>query len=377
MSKARNLARLVVDTGGDVDVSSLGNVPPSNDASALTTGTLSMDRVAAGSITPEKIAAGAIPSIPEVITPTNASPTSGATGQIKYPTLTSGAFYSLYGFSHTHSQWQVSSSSDFSAPLVDTGDVTSTTSYSLTTGLSVSSTYYWRVRHKNSRGVYSAWSTPTSFTTKASFDLAIAYLVVAGGGGGFGGQAISYAGTGGAGGGVSQVANTTIYSGAPFAVVIGAGGASRTVGNNSSFNGSTATGGAAGYITGATGGPTNPGVAPGLTQASLNSVYYSEGGHGAAGVWGTDGVYCPPQGIGGCCGTRGGLTPGQPGLVNRGGGGGSGGVVDGGTAPLGGAGGSGVVIIRYAGAPQASGGTITQSGGYTYHTFTASGNFVF
>ena len=45
MSNARNLARLIVDSGGDVDVSSLGNVPPSNDASALTTGTLPVGRV--------------------------------------------------------------------------------------------------------------------------------------------------------------------------------------------------------------------------------------------------------------------------------------------------------------------------------------------
>ena len=34
----------------------------------------------------------------------------------------------------------------------------------------------------------------------------------------------------------------------------------------------------------------------------------------------------------------------------------------------------GCVIIRYDGTiPRASGGTITTSGGYTYHTFTASG----
>jgi hypothetical protein len=33
------------------------------------------------------------------------------------------------------------------------------------------------------------------------------------------------------------------------------------------------------------------------------------------------------------------------------------------------------VIVRYAGTPKASGGTITQSGGYTYHTFTTSGTF--
>ena len=36
----------------------------------------------------------------------------------------------------------------------------------------------------------------------------------------------------------------------------------------------------------------------------------------------------------------------------------------------------GRVIIRYdVTTPRASGGTITTSGGYTYHTFTASGTF--
>lgn len=38
-------------------------------------------------------------------------------------------------------------------------------------------------------------------------------------------------------------------------------------------------------------------------------------------------------------------------------------------------GGSGVVKIRYAGQPRATGGTITQVGGYTYHTFNTSGTF--
>jgi hypothetical protein len=39
-------------------------------------------------------------------------------------------------------------------------------------------------------------------------------------------------------------------------------------------------------------------------------------------------------------------------------------------------GGSGVVIIRYAGTvAKATGGTITITGGYVYHTFTTSGTF--
>jgi hypothetical protein len=33
------------------------------------------------------------------------------------------------------------------------------------------------------------------------------------------------------------------------------------------------------------------------------------------------------------------------------------------------------VIFRYAGGPAASGGTITQAGGYTYHHFNSSGTF--
>ena len=44
---------------------------------------------------------------------------------------------------------------------------------------------------------------------------------------------------------------------------------------------------------------------------------------------------------------------------------------------LGTAGQDGVVKIRYAGSVQkATGGTVTQNGGYTYHTFTSNGDFV-
>ena len=44
------------------------------------------------------------------------------------------------------------------------------------------------------------------------------------------------------------------------------------------------------------------------------------------------------------------------------------------TYPTGAAGGSGIVIIRYPGSSSIlTGGTITTSGGYVYHTFTTSG----
>jgi hypothetical protein len=54
MSRARNLADLL-DSNGDVVSGALDNVPPSNDASALTTGTLPIARIADGDITAAKL----------------------------------------------------------------------------------------------------------------------------------------------------------------------------------------------------------------------------------------------------------------------------------------------------------------------------------
>jgi hypothetical protein len=57
--------------------------------------------------------------------------------------------------------------------------------------------------------------------------------------------------------------------------------------------------------------------------------------------------------------------------VNSGAGGGGGYGIEG----IGGNGGSGKVIIRYLGTPKGTGGTITQDGSFTVHTFTGSGIF--
>jgi hypothetical protein len=45
------------------------------------------------------------------------------------------------------------------------------------------------------------------------------------------------------------------------------------------------------------------------------------------------------------------------------------------TGFTGGSGGSGLVIIRYLGAQRGTGGTVTTSGSYTVHTFTASSTY--
>jgi hypothetical protein len=54
MTKARNLSDLL-DNNGDVKIGSLDNVPPSDNASSLTTGTLAIDRLDNGSITNAKL----------------------------------------------------------------------------------------------------------------------------------------------------------------------------------------------------------------------------------------------------------------------------------------------------------------------------------
>ena len=97
----------------------------------------------------------------------------------------------------------------------------------------------------------------------------------------------------------------------------------------------------------------------GTDWKSLGTYYAGGGGNGTwNGPVGSGG-----QGGGGNGGTTTG-GGGQAGTANRGGGAGRG-------QP----GGSGIVIVRYSGPQQGTGGTVTEAGGYTYHTFTSSGEF--
>ena len=127
----------------------------------------------------------------------------------------------------------------------------------------------------------------------------------------------------------------------------------------------------------------------GLYSAINGTSYYWGGGGGGAhhevvaGNGGAGGGGGGSGWSGGTAGTGGaGLNAGGNGVnattssvggaggANTGGGGGGGG-----HQSVGGAGGSGIVIVRYYGSQQATGGTITSSGGYTIHTFTSSGTF--
>jgi hypothetical protein len=120
--------------------------------------------------------AAAAATVATVRTPANITPAAGATNQTDTPTLTAGPYYSLYGVTMAASQWQVSTDNTFATTLISSGDQAGTAvTYTLTALiLSVSTTYYWRVRYKDTDGAYSAWSTPFSFVTAAGFAAYIA-----------------------------------------------------------------------------------------------------------------------------------------------------------------------------------------------------------
>ena len=109
------------------------------------------------------------------------------------------------------------------------------------------------------------------------------------------------------------------------------------------------------------------------TGHNVSGTYYFAGGGGGGAYSGTPGT--GGNGGGGAGGNTSGSSGGDATDFTGSGGGGRGAYNNG--SGRGGNGGDGIVIIRYAdgGAQLGSGGTVTQSGGYYYHVFTASGTY--
>jgi hypothetical protein len=270
-------------------------------------------------------------------------------------------------------------------------------------------------------------SGPTVVTTPAPIivndtsqtPFAINYLLVAGGGPS--GRTGNGVGAGGGGAGGYLTGNTTsVLSGTPYAVTVGAGGTGIKVnGANTTFAGLTAIGGGAGGdwvsyqyngnnggsgggsydsvssgtigqgFAGGTGSGNGTGAGGGAAQVGNNSGQYLSpaSGNGGNGKQWFNGNYYAGGGAGAywnTAGGSGGLGGGGSnsyfeqgnGAANTGGGGAAS-TTDQYERPpyLQGLGGSGIVVLRYLGTPVATGGTITQTGGYTYHTFTSSDTF--
>lgn len=235
--------------------------------------------------------------------------------------------------------------------LASSTNVTSLTSYSITVGAG--------------GGGGSNSGNPSTATAGGNGSNSTFATVTAIGGGGGGRDEVGGGnpGSGGSGGGVGGDAGGV----SPGSGTAGQGYAGASTQGNRGGGGG---GGASAAATTRTG-------ANGLNWQSLGT-YYAGGGGGGAGAGDTSQA---SGGLGG--GGTGANTNGTSGSNQGSGGetaggtntGGGGGAAAAGRSSGGQSGGSGVVIIRYAGPQRGTGGNITSSGGYMYHTFTSSGTF--
>lgn len=150
-------------------------------------------------------------------------------------------------------------------------------------------------------------------------------------------------------------------------------------GNSNGATYDTGGGGGGAGQSGAGGGTSNGGNGgngianpfPGSTAgANVAGTFYVAGGGGGAGAGPAtpSGATTTGGNGGGGAGIRNGTA--TAGAANTGGGGGAG-IQNGGAS-----GGKGVVVIRYAGAQRGTGGNVTTSGGYVFHTFNDTGTFI-
>jgi hypothetical protein len=203
----------------------------------------------------------------------------------------------------------------------------------------------------------------------------------------------AYGSNSGGHGGTSSYAALTALGGAggPAAVSSRAGGNAYSptnvikVGGSPSWNPNSSTNG---YSGGGGAGCGGNGTNSSPTGSTGSNATAGSGGAGISSTISGSAITYGGGGGGGCAnnaaaagnGTDGGGNGGKGAAgsnaaANRGGGGGGSGF-NLGTNYTAGNGGSGVVVVRYLGTPQATGGTITQVGGYTIHTFTSNGTFV-
>jgi len=126
--------------------------------------------------------------LPAPAAPTNLLPANGAKDIDPFPWLVAspplqdvdkGSIHWENSKTKVESQWQISKNpSDFSNPIFDHVEVSYISQQEVEQAavrdqwciveekLEYETTYYWRVRYRDFRGVWSEWSTPTSFTTR-------------------------------------------------------------------------------------------------------------------------------------------------------------------------------------------------------------------
>jgi len=365
MTKARNLSNLL-DATGDVVSSALDNVPPSDNASSLTTGTLDVARLSDGSITSAKLGndakvvrSASAPSTPvegdlwydtnlEVLKIYQSSISSFIKVSAVTPILTSITENIYYGTagnltlngtgfltSNLIVSFTPSGGSASTVTVTPTNDTTATVAIpsaiynqagNTVIGIKVtnldnkdSATINKTVIELPTGGtislsggyVYHTFTSSSNFVVPSGFSATADYLLVAGGGSGGG---FYYSGGGGAGGAIDTTVSLTANT---YPIVIGAGGtglytAGGNNGTNSTAFGSTAIGG--GY-----GGHTSANAQSGGSGGGSDG-YSSNAGSGTAGQ-GNDGGNGGTYGGGGGGGKN---SAGSNASGNDGGNGGSG-----------------------------------------------------
>ncbi|MEW6219312.1 MAG: DUF2341 domain-containing protein [Thermodesulfobacteriota bacterium] len=118
--------------------------------------------------------AGSNPQIVSAITlpgntapdqPVNSSPADAAAGVSRTPTLVASVFSDPEGDTHEASQWQLAGDAGFASIVYDTGPCTDLVRHAVATTLANNAAYHWRVRYRDSGGLWSAYSAGTALTT--------------------------------------------------------------------------------------------------------------------------------------------------------------------------------------------------------------------
>jgi hypothetical protein len=248
------------------------------------------------------------------------------------------------------------------------GEVLFASSFTLTIG----NTYSVTVGAGGAGAIYNT----SASTVGGSTSFGSAATAIGGGGGGTGATSPTVGGSGGgassASGSTGAAASGTSVSG--FTTYGNAGGTN--AGGTASAAGGGGAGGAGGNagVNGSVGGLGGVGIDLSShfgTSVGADSGYFAGGGGG--GSQSNTGGGAASGGLGGGGTAQANASTGEAGTANTGGGGAGGGWST--NYGNGGNGGSGVVIIRYSGSQQGTGGTVTSPSGDTMHVFTSSGTF--
>lgn len=109
--------------------------------------------------------------LPKVEKPAGLSPANGATGLMDTVTFTGSVYRTLYGVAQSSMEVTLATDAGFTGT-VQTFTAGAVQSLTLAAGnLATSTTYYWRVRYRDTDGVWSPHSAPLSFTTTAAFNV--------------------------------------------------------------------------------------------------------------------------------------------------------------------------------------------------------------